>query len=168
MGKQAKEWARKWRRWLIKELGDKCAECGEEEYEKLTIDHIYGKDYETTGLSTDQRMCRYLREHKLGLVQCLCLTCNSRRGDPRQIEEREKFRLILKLNGSCDTGCEEVYLGDLTFVHADPDWTCGDLVGDAKVAAYAREMEEGRLRLYCPACIACLTASEPESELEPF
>jgi 5-methylcytosine-specific restriction endonuclease McrA len=80
MSKQVKEWARRKRRELIEELGGKCAACGEVEYEKLTFDHIHGKDWETTGLSTDQRMCRYRKESKLKLLQILCLICNSKKG----------------------------------------------------------------------------------------
>jgi hypothetical protein len=162
MSKSAKDWARRARFQLIMELGGKCAEpeCGETEYEKLTIDHIYGKDYETTGLSTDQRMCRYLKEHKLGLIRCLCLVCNSKRGDPRQAELKEKMRIIFKLNGECSNKCEGVYKGDLAFVHVDPDWSPGEVVGDERVAAFAREMDAGRMIILCPAC----RGEEPMSE----
>jgi hypothetical protein len=154
MSKSAKEWAKRARVWLMNELGNKCAnpECGETEFEKLTFDHIYGKDYETTGLSTDQRMCRYLKEHKLGLIQILCQVCNSKRGDPRDREMKEKVRLLFKLGGSCVNGCESVYIGDLELVHVNPDWTPGEVHGDDRVAAYAREIEAGRCSIMCPEC----------------
>lgn len=154
MSKSAKAWAKRARVWLINELGGKCAnpECGESEFEKLTFDHIYGKDYETTGLSTDQRMCRYMKEHKLGLIQVLCLTCNSKRGDPRDREMKEKVRLLFKLGGRCLNDCDEVYIGDLEFVHTDPEWTPGEAHGDDRVAAYAREIEAGRCSILCPEC----------------
>jgi hypothetical protein len=137
------------------ELGGKCAnpECGETEYEKLTFDHIYGKDWEATGLSTDQRMSRYIKEHKLGLLQCLCLVCNSKRGDPRDKELKELIRIMFKLNCTqCVNGCDNVYIGDLKFIHNDPEWSPGDTVGDARVAAYAREMDAGRMTILCPEC----------------
>jgi hypothetical protein len=159
MSKSAKAWAKKARVWLINELGGKCAnpECPtqETEFEKLTIDHIYGKDYETTGLSTDQRMGRYMKEHRLGLIQCLCLTCNSKRGDPRDREMQEKVRLIFKLTNNdirCTNGCDNVYVGDLDFVHCNPNWTAGETHGDERVALYAREMDTGRLKILCPEC----------------
>lgn len=156
MSKSAKAWAKRTRVWLMNELGHKCAnpECPtqETEFEKLTFDHIYGKDYETTGLSTDQRMCRYIKEHRLGLIQILCLDCNSRRGDPRDREMKEKVRMLFKLGGQCVNGCDSVYIGDLEFVHINPDWTPGELHGDERVAAYAKEMENGRCSIMCPEC----------------
>jgi hypothetical protein len=90
VSKSAKKWAIRRRRELIIELGGVCKHCGEDEYEKLTFDHIHGKDWEATGLSTDQRMCRYVREHRQGLLQILCLLCNSKKGRPihADIDER--------------------------------------------------------------------------------
>jgi hypothetical protein len=155
MSKSAKVWAKRTRLRLITELGGKCQECGEEEYEKLEFDHIYGKDWEATGLSTDQRMCRYVKEHKLGLLQCMCHLCNAKRGDPRGREMKEKIRLIFKLSNNniyCSNGCTGVYIGDLDFVHVKRDWEPGDVHGDDKVALYAREMEAGRLLILCPEC----------------
>lgn len=156
MSKSAKEWAKRKRIWLINELGGKCSnpECteGEVEFEKLTIDHIYGKDYETTGLSTDQRMCRYVKEHKLGLIQVLCQVCNSKRGDPRDRAMKEKVRMIFKLGNYCANGCDNVYIGDLEIVHDNPEWSPGESHGDERVALYAREIEKGVCRILCPAC----------------
>jgi hypothetical protein len=154
VSKSAKQWAIRARLKLITELGGKCAnpECNEEEYEKLTFDHIYGKDWEATGLSTDQRMCRYMKEHKLGLLQVLCLTCNSKRGDPRDRELKEKIRILFKLGGQCAHKCESVYIGDLEFVHIDPEWKPGEVRGDDLVAAYAREMDADRCIILCPRC----------------
>lgn len=171
MSKSAKAWAIRTRLRLITELGGKCAnpECNEEEYEKLTFDHIYGKDWEATGLSTDQRMCRYVKEHRLGLLQVLCLTCNSKRGDPRDREIKEKIRMICKLGNYCANGCEGVYIGDLDFVHINPKWQPGDVHGDDLVALYAREMEAGRLSILCPSCRGDREAENiiylPESEV---
>lgn len=174
MSKSAKQWAIRTRFRLLMELGGKCSnpECNEAEYEKLTFDHIYGKDWDATRLSTDQRMCRYVKEHKLGLLQCLCLVCNSKRGDPRDRDIKEKIRMISKLGNFCANRCEGVYIGDLNFVHVNPNWEPGDVHGDDLVALYAREMEKGRIAILCPACrgdkeavnIVCM----PESEVYNF
>lgn len=91
MSKSAKKWAVRRRRELIEELGGKCAHCGEEEYEKLEFDHINGKDWCARGKSTDQRMCRYVKEAKLGLLQVLCKTCNDKKGCPLSYEEEERL-----------------------------------------------------------------------------
>lgn len=81
MSRRAKEWAVKARRNLMEELGNRCVKCGQTEYSLLQFDHKNGqKGYSSRGLSTDQRMCRYRREHKLGLLQILCLFCNSSKG----------------------------------------------------------------------------------------
>lgn len=162
MSKRAKTWAKKARLRIITDLGGKCAnpECGETDYDKLTFDHIHGKDWEATGKSTDQRMLRYNKEHKLNLLQCLCCSCNSKRGDPRRAEEREKFRLVIRLAARCVNGCEGVFIGDLAFVHKNPEWTISGLNEDAKLAACKQEMDAGNLVLRCPACL--------KSESEPF
>jgi hypothetical protein len=77
----------KWRAvyvWLIVEiLGGICAECGEQRLSRLTVDHRDGKNYDATGLSTDQRARIYLSEYNEGVrLQCLCHSCNSRKGHP--------------------------------------------------------------------------------------
>lgn len=91
MSKSAKKWAVKRRHELIEELGGKCALCGESKYEKLEFDHIHGKDWSARGMSTDQRMCRYQKEAKLGLIQILCKDCNDKKGDPLLISETERL-----------------------------------------------------------------------------
>lgn len=156
MSRSAKEWAIRERFRIITELGGKCRnpKCGETKYEKLTFDHIFGKDWEATGLSTDQRMCRYKKEHKLGLLQLLCLSCNSKRGDPRFREEQAKARLIMQLGEHCANECEGVYIGDLEFVHVDPDWKPVDVHGDDRTALYAYEIRKGNMSILCPACRA--------------
>lgn len=95
MSKSAKQWAIRRRRELIEELGGKCVSCGEIEYEKLEFDHIHGKDWSARGKSTDQRMCRYIKEAALGLLQILCKKCNDQKGDPLLISETE--RLLINL-----------------------------------------------------------------------
>ena len=54
MGKHAKAWARRKRDELLEELGPICVHCKERRREKLTFDHIEGKDWSARGKSTDQ------------------------------------------------------------------------------------------------------------------
>lgn len=166
MSKQVKEWARRARYALIYELGGKCVvpECGEEEYEKLTFDHIDGKDWETTGLSTDQRMTIYRREHKLGLIQVMCQSCNAKKGDPRMAPERERCRLLIHIGNRCATeGCENKYIGDLQFIHVQgPDWEPTGLPYEERLALYQRETAAGKLIVMCDECL------EAEDVIVPF
>jgi hypothetical protein len=157
MSKKVKEWARRARYSLIYELGGKCVvpECGEEEYEKLTFDHIDGKDWETTGLSTDQRMIIYRREAKAGLLQIMCNSCNAKKGDPRMAPERERCRLLIHIGNRCATpDCENRYIGDLQFIHVDgPDWEPPGLVYEARLALYQKAVAEGKLIVMCDDCL---------------
>lgn len=92
MGKHAKAWARRKRDELLEELGPICVHCKERRREKLTFDHIEGKDWSARGKSTDQRMCRYLKEHRLYKnIQVLCNKCNAIKGDPIPIEIDERI-----------------------------------------------------------------------------
>lgn len=181
MSKQSKEWARRRRYALIYELGGKCAnpECGEEEYEKLEFDHIHGKDWEATGLSTDQRMCRYIKEAKLGLLQVMCHVCNAKRGDPKLAPIRELNRIMVEIGNYCATpGCENRFLGDLEFIHASGEnWEPPGLPFEERLALYKKEVAEGRLTLMCSEClesehvIVPVTFTAPELKLsaaEPF
>lgn len=103
MSKQVKEWARKARAELLEELGAFChwPACKERRPRMLTFDHKFGKDYETTGLSTDQRMVLYRKEAKEGLLQVLCRKHNERRGDPdmsRDLVLRQEYEQLLGVN----------------------------------------------------------------------
>lgn len=172
MSKAAKEWAKRARFKLIHALGGVCAngDCLETEYEKLTFDHIYGKDWEATGLSTDQRMLRYLKEAKQGLLQVLCHSCNSKKGDPRKQEERERARLLIEIGNYCHTdGCENRFVGDLFFDHADgPGWEKPGLDFEAKLKAYKKEIKAGRMIILCRDCRAFYdNESEPDVILFP-
>jgi 5-methylcytosine-specific restriction endonuclease McrA len=94
MAKRHKEWARRKRRELIAELGGKCVWCGETEYEKLTFDHKFGKDWSARGKSTDQRMARYVKEAKEDKLQILCHICNSKKGVPPLSPDEEERESI--------------------------------------------------------------------------
>jgi GDP-L-fucose synthase len=97
-GKRQKVWARKTYDQLVQSLGAKCVECGEVELEKLSLDHIDGKDWTACKKDLSARVCIYRREAKAGLLQVLCRKCNSRKGDPRRhleeaaTEEPERIR----------------------------------------------------------------------------
>lgn len=173
MSKQSKAWARRRRFELIYELGGKCVQCGEEEYEKLEFDHIDGKDWEATGLSTDQRMCRYVKEHRLGLLQVMCHVCNAKKGDPRMAPERERCRLLIHIGNRCVTpGCDNKYIGELSFIHSSgEDWEPPGLIYEDRLALYQKEVAAGRLIIMCDDCmtsdevIVPVTFNAPESKL---
>lgn len=77
MSRRVKEWARVARVQLLEELGGRCERCWEDDRAVLEFDHISGRrSWSASGLSTDQRMIRYRREAKLGLLQVLCKGCN--------------------------------------------------------------------------------------------
>lgn len=87
MSRKVKEWARRARVRLLEELGGLCERCWEDDKTVLEFDHISGrKSWSARGLSTDQRMGRYRREAKLGLLQVLCACCN------RQKQDEERWR----------------------------------------------------------------------------
>lgn len=159
MSRKIKEWARKARLRLVHDLGGKCVnpDCGEDEFEKLDFDHIHGKDWETTGLSTDQRMSRYRREAKLGLIQILCHVCNAKKGDPRMAAERQKARLMVALGNACTgAGCQNNYIGDLVFVHAGKaGWLPPEGIDfDRQLALCRRRMKVKKLVIMCRECAA--------------
>lgn len=68
---------------LIDHLGGKCVECGEVERARLEIDHIHGRTWDVKAKSRWSRVARYWREAAEGLLQILCKSCNSSKGDPR-------------------------------------------------------------------------------------
>lgn len=82
MSARAKEWAKKARAQMIAELGGQCMDCLETNPKRLQFDHVHAwtRTWECTGLSTDQRMCRYRADRAAGIeLQLLCETCNARK-----------------------------------------------------------------------------------------
>lgn len=96
MSKAVKQWAKRARVRLLEELGPFCHWPGcrvdargvrvsvlRAVARKLHFDHIHGKDYDATGLSTDQRILRYRKEAKEGKLTVLCEFHNQIKGDPK-------------------------------------------------------------------------------------
>lgn len=71
---------------LIEKLGSKCVECGEETAEKLTFDHIHGRDWDIRKVHGTKRLRIYAEEAEAGKIQLLCLSCNSAKGKPEPQE----------------------------------------------------------------------------------
>ena len=73
---------------LIRLVGDRCAHCGRKS--KLTFDHIDGhRDWEPREVHGTKRLRIYLEEARAGLIQPLCIHCNSSKSDSP--EEDENF-----------------------------------------------------------------------------
>lgn len=95
MSKRAKVWAKQARVNLLLELGAFCHWPGccvnarrsggglnLRTARRLEFDHIWGRDWECTGKSTDQRMLMYRKEAAAGQLQVLCDLHNRIKGDP--------------------------------------------------------------------------------------
>lgn len=62
---------------LLSIYGPKCAQCGAPEGETyLEINHIYGRDWQASKLSSYQRWLRYFKEAQQGRINLLCPDCN--------------------------------------------------------------------------------------------
>jgi hypothetical protein len=59
---------------LHERLGGRCAECGSTD--RLQVDHPFGRTYNVKRMSHYNRVRRYLKEEKEGLIRLLCLACN--------------------------------------------------------------------------------------------
>jgi len=68
------QYVRKTRKQLIDKLGGVCALCGSRD--ELEFDHINGRDYEPSKLSSSARLARYKREVAAGEIRLLCNPCN--------------------------------------------------------------------------------------------
>jgi hypothetical protein len=84
VSKRVKAWAKEARVRLLEELGPYChwPGCRTRKRSALEFDHIHGRVWECTGLSTDQRMILYRAEASAGLLQVLCSFHNRVKGDP--------------------------------------------------------------------------------------
>ena len=90
MSRRDTERATRKRQALIEKLGGKCAWC--EATEDLEIDHIHGRDWTPREVSSDTRALIYEQEAEDGLLQVLCKSCNSSKGDhdfPRNAKKGE-------------------------------------------------------------------------------
>lgn len=62
---------------LLAIYGGACAQCGTPEGETyLEINHIYGRDWKPSKLSSYQRWLRYFKEAQQGRINLLCPACN--------------------------------------------------------------------------------------------
>jgi hypothetical protein len=84
MGLRQREWARGWREKFFNFFGRRCAWCGAPESEevKLTLDVI--EPNKTTRnhhrMEWSHRMSIYRQQFAIGNLQCLCNSCNSKKG----------------------------------------------------------------------------------------
>ena len=85
MAKRQKEWARRAYEALIISLGGRCRHCGATA--GLSIDHIEGCDFVHNKVEWSARISIYRREAKEGKLQVLCIKCNSKKGDPRDLPD---------------------------------------------------------------------------------
>lgn len=81
MGKRQRKWARRAYEKLILQLGGRCVVCGS--LHSLSIDHKDGKDWTACKVEWSHRISIYRREARNGLLQVLCVKCNSRKGAPQ-------------------------------------------------------------------------------------
>lgn len=70
------EYYRRERVALIIQLGGKCVECKEDDFDKLEFDHIKARTWVAAALSSSARIARYKREAKRDKIQLLCGRCN--------------------------------------------------------------------------------------------
>lgn len=75
---RSKVYRKRVREMLILELGGKCVLCGNGNWTVLEFDHIYGRDYVVSELSSGARMARYKKEVGGGLIRLLCAECNKK------------------------------------------------------------------------------------------
>ena len=90
MGKPQRAWAKRRRVLLIIHLGGKCRECGCADIASLEIDHIHGRAWKLQKFDPSGRVCRYVREAALGLVQVLCGDCNVRKGGENTCKKKRR------------------------------------------------------------------------------
>ena len=89
MPQDMKVWRKNARRKLMEQLGNKCVDCGEGEYEKLEFDHIVPLTDEQNeyrvNIGSNMRICLYRKEAAEGLLVVRCDRCNVRKSrEPKQ------------------------------------------------------------------------------------
>lgn len=86
MSHRQRVWAGRAYAALVAELGGKCYDCGTTR--DLSIHHIAGKKYTSSKLEWSHRVSTYRKEMKEGKLWVLCITCNSKRGNPNRPRRR--------------------------------------------------------------------------------
>lgn len=71
--------------------GKECVGCGETDEELLQFDHIHGRDWDVTKVSSTTRLKNYLYEALAGRLQVLCISCNSSKNRPDEIPDETPF-----------------------------------------------------------------------------
>ena len=79
MSHRVKIWAKKARAHLMHVLGGRCMACGKTS--NLTFDCIKPQGHKHHEFSSDQAMCFYRKQWRMGNLQILCAHCNSVKGD---------------------------------------------------------------------------------------
>jgi len=59
---------------LVKSLGGKCRKCGSAR--RLELHHVRGRDWVAAQLARHQRIVRYERDARAGLLVLLCARCH--------------------------------------------------------------------------------------------
>jgi 5-methylcytosine-specific restriction endonuclease McrA len=88
MAKRQREWAKRARRVLLRELGGKCLDCGNEEESDLEFDHIEPATWDRSKVEFSARISRYRREAKEGKLAVRCRSCNASKRDNNGAQTR--------------------------------------------------------------------------------
>lgn len=110
---------------IILAYGNKCAECYEDQYEKLTIDHINGG-----GVKHHKKMSTNIINYLYNEIvnkdgyQVLCYNCNCSKNViyKDKYNLRDKQKVINNYGGKCEE-CKEYRIERLTIDHKDNNGT---------------------------------------------
>lgn len=83
MAKRQRKWAKRAYEKLILQLGGRCTRCGA--LSALSIHHTHGRTWDVAKVEWSARISIYRREAMVGLLEVLCIKCNSAVGDPREV-----------------------------------------------------------------------------------
>lgn len=91
---QKRELARRRRLETITLLGGKCVDCGEEDTDRLTFDHIYRTDrtWSVKILNRWQRQLLYRREAEKGRIALRCKSCHSQKSAKERRDKNGQLR----------------------------------------------------------------------------
>lgn len=84
MGARQRDWARRERARLLRDLGPWCRVCGSTMF--LELDCIKPRGHSHHALEWSQRISFYRRQARLGNLQVLCQRCNAIKG-AKEMEE---------------------------------------------------------------------------------